>query len=202
LIVGLFGRKQVGKSTLADELVKLGFTGVLFAGYLKGLVCRLYELPHQWTTDEFLKEKILDNPLKFNEHHLSFIEKENNVHIMNREPKTFQTVRSALQYIGTDILRSIDPEFHVKKLASQLNLHQNYVVSDGRFPQEKLFLQSLGALCVFIIRPSLFISDNHESEISLSKNDFEYVLINNTNKDSFIRSFMEIFKTHFKNGIR
>lgn len=196
MIVALAGRKQSGKSTLANELTGRGFILVAFAGYLKGLVRRLYGLTIEDVNDPVLKEKLLDVPLQFNEEHIKFIEKENNIIIKNRKHQLFHTPRNALQYIGSDVLRDIDEDFHVKKLESTLDPKRNYVICDCRFDSELKLLKSMNALCIFIIRPGNFIYDNHYSEISLNRNDFEYIIINGSSKKTFINSFLEIFKTH------
>jgi len=196
MIVGLFGKKQTGKTLLSDELVRVGFLKISFAAYLKDLICRLYQLSEEWTTDEVLKEMILEDPLTFNDFHMSLIEKENSVQVFNRNHQIFRTVRQALQYIGTDILRGIDPQFHVNKLASRLDIHKNYVIPDGRFKEEVDFLESIKALCIYIVRPGNKIQDMHASENSINACDFQHVLINNSSKEFLIQEFMKIVERH------
>ena len=120
MIVSLTGRKGSGKSVLADELVKQGFTKIGFADYLISLVSCLYRLPLDSLNDPFLKEKVLKTPLLFGEEQITYIEKENDIIIHNRENKTFLTIREALQIIGTEVLRNADPDFHVKKLKDRI----------------------------------------------------------------------------------
>ena len=197
MIVSLTGRKGSGKSVLADELVKQGFTKIGFADYLKSLVSCLYRLPLDSLNDPFLKEKVLKTPLLFGEEQITYIEKENDIIIHNRENKTFLTIREALQIIGTEVLRNADPDFHVKKLKDRIDPDKNYVCEDCRFPNELDLLRSLNALCIYIMRPANFIYDTHPSETALIRNDFLYVLVNDTSKKEFITSFKRIIKTYF-----
>ena len=61
--------------------------------------------------------------------------------------KRLNTVRDMLQYIGTNVIREYNPNWHVDKLREMIKPNTNYVFEDTRFPNEKKMLEELGADC-------------------------------------------------------
>lgn len=91
----------------------------------------------------------------------------------------FNTVRDMLQYIGTDVIREYNPNWHVERLREMIKPNTNYVFEDTRFPNEKKMLEDLGADCWYIVRPVINNISNHISETSLKWQDFgNNVIIN------------------------
>lgn len=97
------------------------------------------------------------------------------------EMKSFRNTRELMQYIGTDLIREYNPDWHVNKTKEVIlsNKEQNYVVDDVRFPNERKMIEELGGTCWFIVRPKLNNVSNHLSETALKWQEFENLIINN-----------------------
>lgn len=178
--VAVSGKKGSGKSTLSDMLTVRGWERISFADYLKDLTCRLFCWPKEFVTDGALKQTPLEEPVFFDWQQMHFIEKENpGLIVKNPSTRQFFTPREALQYIGTDVLRDADENFHVNKFRSELRGRTGMFVSDDvRFPNELDAVKGFNALCVYVARPDLLSTDSHPSEVSLSADDFENVIVN------------------------
>jgi hypothetical protein len=194
MIIGFGGRMKSGKSTLSKELEKRGFIKIAFADYLKQTISKLYDIDIEKLQTKEGKEEILSVPLKWNNDiakKLFDLTKINN-YKYDIENKKFTTRRECLQYIGTDILRKYDNEFHIKKTLEGLDLNnKNYVCEDFRYKNELNALKQYGAICYYIIRPNNFDISNHISEVSLSWKDFDNIIINNLNEKKFIKKFTD-----------
>jgi hypothetical protein len=197
MIVSISARCKAGKTTLADQLVPMGFTKASFADKLKQLVGDLYNLNKADLSDVKKKEQKLDIPLKWN------ISTALKLSSMLGIPPTiweknleFWSIRDAMQIIGTEILRKYDNDFHVKELKKQITPDQNWVIDDARFVNEHKMFKKLNAHCLFVVRPNFEIYYNHESETSLNRTHFEYVLVNDGTKEVLINKFKK-----FINGI-
>ena len=126
MIIGLAGKKQNGKSTVADYLtVDHKFVEVSWAGPLKQIIGM--------------------GLLGLKEHQVygTLEDKETVDEFWGKSP------RELLQIIGTDCFRNlVDPEFWVKVGIRDINLMTNsgfdVVVSDCRFPNEIEAIKNLG----------------------------------------------------------
>ena len=119
------------------------------------------------------------------------------------------TPRSALQYVGTDLLREnmekIMPGLqkniftHRFKLWYEQELAKNpnlrVVVSDIRFQNEADFIHSLGGVVVKINRPSETTSDVHSSEVELQNIKSYDLLIENKSTLEDFHDQLDIFVT-------
>ena len=85
-----------------------------------------------------------------------------------------------MQYIGTDLIRECNPDWHVDKTKETILLdkEQKYVIDDVRFPNERKMIEELGGTCWFIIRPKLDNVSNHLSETALKWQEFENIIVN------------------------
>ena len=109
------------------------------------------------------------------------------------------TVRQLLQFIGTDIIRKYNPNWHVNKIKTMIDKDKNYVFDDVRFPNELKLIKELGGDCWFIIRPIIYNVSNHISEISLTWKDFDdKVIINDGNLEKFIYKWTVFFENYDK----
>jgi hypothetical protein len=97
------------------------------------------------------------------------------------EGKTIHTVRELLQFVGTDIIRKYNTDWHVNKIREMINPDLNYVIDDVRFPNEKKMIEELGGDCWFITRTTLDNISNHPSETSITLNDCWNRIIVNDN---------------------
>ena len=90
-------------------------------------------------------------------------------------------VRQMLQFIGTDLIRKYNTDWHVNRIRAMIDENKNYVIDDVRFPNEKKMIEDLGGDCWFVTRTTLDNISNHESETSLTWKDcWNKVIINDT----------------------
>ena len=138
------------------------------------------------------KEEILTIPLEWNikiaEQLFKLVKIQN--YNYNIVPQTFNTRRECMQYIGTDILRKYNENFHIEKTLEVLNDNENYVCEDFRYENELVALKNRGAIDYCIIRPNNFDYSNHLSEVSLNWTHFNNIIINNIPEKRFIRKFL------------
>ena len=203
MIISISGRKRAGKSTVAAYLCnERGFIKVSFADFLKNLVCYAFDIDRVYL--EVVKDKkeftlSLNDVLERIRKYCS-ISDDYNFHI--NEQIIFSSYREALQYIGSEIIRKYDNNFHVKIMRKFLleNKDKNICVDDTRFPNELNMLKEMDALCYCIIRPNCFDISNHQSETSLTWNKFddEYIMINDTTEKKFVKKFRDHLETKTK----
>jgi len=186
-LIGISGRKNSGKSTLAEELCKK-YNGVqiAFADPLKWVAVNIMGLPaaQVYGNDEAKKNKTQyqwkDMPF---EH--------------TRSAEDYLTVRNMLQVFGTEIFRRIDPDIWVKALIRRIDsCYKNeelVVVDDVRFPNEVKGLQSKGGYVIRLTRGVML--DEHVSETSLDCwQGFDYKVIGDCNKEEtfdFVQKWLD-----------
>lgn len=177
MVIAIGGRKHSGKSLLVSELQKIGYQKIAFADKLKDIICDLYGFDLCYLNSN--KEIILDNPLRWNDDiKRKFSEiSEISFNDIPREEKTFNKIREALQYIGTDVCRKIKNDYHIEETFKRLIPIDDYCLEDVRFVDEKKAVDNDG-FCIFVIRPNDFKISNHQSEIDLSWRDFKYTIVN------------------------
>jgi hypothetical protein len=160
MIIGLAGKKQSGKSTVANYLIDVfDFHEISWAYPLKEVIGRqLFGLP-----DEVLYG---DSP------------KREEIH-----PTWGMSGRQILQKVGTDLFRNnFDENFWVKvglsRIMEQQARKNHVVVSDCRFPNELEAIKQFGGFTCKIQKVGQETGDEHESERALDKyTDWDYILI-------------------------
>lgn len=158
-IIGFSGRKQSGKDTAAAGLmVRFGFEKIAivrFADYLKMIFKDCFGVDKFGTEGE--KSKNMAN---------------------------YRTVRHNLQYLGTDIMREIDPDCFIRPWKKNIqhiiiNNKRNtefVIVPDVRFSNEVLAIQGMGGLVIRLTRGTA--KDQHTSETSLDGSYENFVVRN------------------------
>ena len=173
IIIGLVGRKQVGKDTVANYLQKRhGFKQYAFASPLKKACQVLYQLTEEQVTSNSLKEVV--------------------------DTRWGKTPRQIMQYIGTDIFRThVDPDFWIRHfrvwLADQGRC--NIVVSDCRFQNEVDAVRDAGGIILHIRRNNNHhhgTTDGHASEQDHNIQNISYTVYNNGTLDSLYAHIEEI----------
>jgi hypothetical protein len=159
VLIGLSGKKQNGKTTLADYLIiEKGFAEVSWAAPLKNIIGM-----------ELLG-------LKYHQIYGTEAEKEATDEFWGKSP------RRLLQIIGTDCFRNlVHPDFWVKigerEIQRLLDEGKNVVVSDCRFPNEIQAVRKLGGSSVRVVRLEHVAEvDEHPSETALDTYPFDYVI--------------------------
>ena len=184
-IIGLSGRKQSGKSELSNVCLEFGFEIYNFAGALKLLLANYMGISiEKLNKDKEVLQKIvvdasylsseLNVPLALIEEHLNGGE--------------FSSIRHALQFIGTQLIRKLCPRWHIDQVRKKIQQNPNVsiVIDDLRFKDELECLRSFNAECWYIVRPSTVDISNHESETGLTWADFgDNVIINNISLPEF-----------------
>lgn len=199
MIIAFSGRIGSGKSELAKICQNKGFEKLYFALPLKQLVANLIHVG----IEDINSLKNVEKKYKFTKKDYIYLSNETNIpfETIRDEMKNVKlnTVRQLLQFIGTDIIRKYNPNWHVNKIKTMIDKNKNYVFDDVRFPNELKLIKELGGDCWFIIRPIINNVSNHISEISLTWKDFDdKVIINDGNLEKFIYKWTVFFENYDK----
>lgn len=146
VLLGLVGKKRVGKDTLADYLVSHHhYTKRAFAAPIKEACALLFQVPTSSFEDVCEKERVVAR------HGMS--------------PRTM------MQMVGTDMFRKqVHQDFWLRHFVewyhhSAKHQTQNVVVTDIRFQNELDLIKELGGTVVRVVRPGqLEDEDTHVSE--------------------------------------
>lgn len=199
MIIAFSGRIGSGKSELAKICQNKGFEKLYFALPLKQLVANLIHVG----IEDINPLKNVEKKYKFTKKDYIYLANETNIpfETIRDEMKNVKlnTVRQLLQFIGTDLIRKYNPDWHVNKIKTMIDKDKNYVFDDVRFPNELKLIKELGGDCWFIIRPIINNVSNHISEISLTWKDFDdKVIINDGNLEKFIYKWTVFFENYDK----
>lgn len=146
MIIGLFGQREHGKSTIAKMIQKhinithnFGFNGPYlpitpFAQKIKDIICDVYKL-----TPAQLEEL-----------------KRTDVQLV----KWLCTVRDSMKKLG-DCFRGINPDTLVDYVLQSYN---HCIIDDGRFFDEAAAIKAKGGINIIVYRPLKFNNDEHQSE--------------------------------------
>lgn len=195
MVVALGGKIGSGKSSIADMLVGEGWVRLSFATRLKEIVAWLIGV----RPEEINSLKNVRETYYFGTASCCYIARETGLPFEKIEPllayRGFFNVRSVLQYIGTDVIRAIDPDWHCRTVRDRIlsDPGKNYVIDDLRFKNELEMVRSFDGSKVFYIdRPGLE-NNLHKSENSLSVSDFNEgeVITNDGTLDELFRKVRE-----------
>jgi hypothetical protein len=160
MLIGLLGRKRVGKDTVADHIVKkYNYEKRHFADPLKNGIGALFG---------------------FNDNELNGNEKDVIHEFWNCKPRTI------FQYIGTEIFRKdinkiipdIGDDFWVKRMEIELTNPMNTVIADVRFQNEVDFIHRKQGIVIKIDNPCIIRNDTHASENIDNIKNYDYEIIN------------------------
>ena len=198
MIISFSGRKGCGKTLLANHLISCGFEKISIASPLKNIASQLYNLPLDDFYDPIKKEKEFLKPLKWNKSKCNELSILVGIELEYENGQEFKNIREMLQYIGTDVIRKHDPDFHIRETCKSIKKDGNYVLDDVRFPNELKVMKQHNAICIYVIRPWHFEYSNHKSETALLRSQFKYVILNERTKkycinalNQFLRNFNE-----------
>src|SRR5690348_4584322 len=148
MLFAIAGRKKSGKTTASKILLNKGFEPASFAAGLKEYVSKLYN----WNISDLYsqegKEGSLNCPVKWDEEAAKRLGDMVHLHLVCKEERIFRTKRDALQYIGTDVLRDADSDFHLKEFKKRYS-DGKFVCDDIRFPNELKMLREMNAIYSF-----------------------------------------------------
>ena len=169
-IIAFTGKRGSGKDTCAEHLINLyqseqwsAIQRINFSDRLKSTVREIFGFTHAQLNDPILKNKVVDC-------------------------WPFQSPRTVMQKFATEGVRTIWPDLWVqcwlRDVKSVLKLNWSVVVTDLRFPNEREMLNEVAAgagaqlLVVHVERPSVKVTDNHESEIHAGRLSHNVVIVN------------------------
>lgn len=203
-IIAFCGRMRSGKSELAKICEQHGYEKLYFALPLKQLCAEILNV----SIEELNKAKAdnTDINLYIDNGLCETISQETEIPIEEVKNtcygKTINTVREMLQFIGTDLIRTYNTDWHVNKIRAMIDKDKDYVIDDVRFPNEKKMIEELGGECWFIIRPTFNNISNHESETSIKWNDcWNRIIINDSTLPILLFKW-ETFISNYEQSIR
>ena len=183
MIIGFCGRMRSGKSELAKICEKYGYEKLYFALPLKQLCADLLDISIEGLNEA--KNNGTDIGLYLGDDMCTILSEETEIPLEQvRETcygKTINNVRQMLQFIGTDLIRKYNTDWHVNRIRAMIDKNKNYVIDDVRFPNEKKMIEDLGGDCWFVSRTTLDNISNHESETSITWHDcWNKIIINDS----------------------
>ena len=201
-IIGLCGFAKSGKSTAARQLSLLGGVEVAFADHLKNVCSTAFSIPRHYFDDQDKKEIRFSSPIVLCDYDIAKIlhafgiktERVKGARIFSSHSgKQLTSPRHVAQYIGTNLLRSLDTDIHIKTAVSMADKNAKFLIfSDVRFDNELEYIKKSGGYIFGIRRLSATpanLSSLHESEQRiphlLAKCDF--LLDNESSQDDFRR---------------
>lgn len=201
MIIGFAGRAHSGKTELARICERYGFKRLYFALPLKQLIADLLDK----TIEEVNELKTSNIEIILSETKLRYLADKTNISYdfikEKLNEKVFHNTREMLQIIGTDIIRTKEPNWHVNQIKNMINLGEDYVIDDVRFTNEKEMIQSLNGVIFFIVRPNLEHISNHVSETTLRWQQFDNLIINDKTLDNLLFKWESFMKEGFANSL-
>lgn len=175
-IVGLSGYAQSGKDTAASVLIeKYGFERRAFADPLKQSVVDLNPIIG------------MDIPAATQIELIRFADEYARAGSFDAMKKGdyADEARALWQRQGTEVGRALDPDLWVKATFNSMEDGGKYVITDARFPNEAQEIKAWGGEVWRINRAGVGPVNNHPSETSLDDWNFDLVLQNNSDVDTF-----------------
>jgi hypothetical protein len=224
--VGLVAPKSGGKDTVYDILKdqKRATGKVSFAGPLKEICSKVFNIPMAFLNDPVHKERELKEHITLTKTNLRMVKNEcvarldpyegtkvlynpNKASIVGLEGRIIKTPRELMQIIGTNFIRErIYSEWHVRaafsdKALEKLTKSGLYCVTDCRFPNEYEFLKNkFGDACTFfyVERPEaeeLLKTATHDSELGVLKIKAQLTEANIIKNDGTLDDLKKLVKT-------
>ena len=182
MIIAFAGRMRSGKTELAKVCEEMGFTKLYFALPLKQLCADILDISIDGLNQA--KNEGTDIGLYLGDDICTILSEETEIPLEQVKEvcygKTLNNVREMLQFIGTDLIRKYNTDWHVNRIREMINPNHDYVIDDVRFPNEKKMVEDLGGTCWFVTRTTLDNVSNHESETSITwHNCWNNIIVNN-----------------------
>ena len=210
LVLGLSGPASSGKDTVGNYLLsRYGWGKLSFARNLKDMAQHVFKLSEWEVDDEKGKRMLLPVPVELTFTHIGAIltwmsrthgsagfpsvaeRKQRYASVLKLIGRKLETPRDILQIVGTEICRTLVPNYHLDMVVQQLDTHPetNWVITDVRFPNEAdLLKDTYSAHVIRLERPTLDQTQglySHASEIAMADwNGFSSVIENSSSLDS------------------
>jgi hypothetical protein len=175
LYIGLVGFKQSGKSTTCNIIKEWvpSARELMIAGKLKEACSVVFDLEFAQFEDQALKEVPFPTPIDLTPERLRAIAAEFAVSapeglIAKIAGAKLISPRHIAQFVGTEFIREIDPDAHVKWVAHRANPEGINVITDIRFWNEFNYFKALNFVPIFISRKAaakgVDLAQAHSSE--------------------------------------
>ena len=157
MIIGLCGRMRSGKTEIAKICEEYGYEKLYFALPLKQLCADILDI----SIDELnrAKNEGIDIGLTIGKDICDILSEETEIPLdvvtETCDGVLLSNVRQMLQFIGTDLIRKYNTDWHVNRIRAMIDENKNYVIDDVRFPNEKRMIEDLGGDCWFVTRTTL-----------------------------------------------
>jgi hypothetical protein len=157
-VIGLIGSKGAGKDTVATFLERnRGVKRFALADKLKATCSDVLGIPAYRFDTQAQKEYPFERPVTLERGDLSRLflaygdRHDACGHIDPHVGKNVRTPRELLQYVGSEVLRSVDPDVHCKALLRMMPTDGTFVVTDIRFQNElDFFRKATNQQCVAV----------------------------------------------------
>lgn len=179
MIIGLSGKKGVGKNTAGDYLVEQhGFVQLSFAAALKQSAGALFGIDSaEW------------DRLKNSNSRVEIWE--DGINLRSISGRVF------LQRYGTEAHRAVfGDDFWVDQLLSRLDPEWDYVITDARFENECAAIRTRGGITIYIERDTGAPADDHPSEQPPSEDVIDAILGNNGSYLDLYRQLDEVVESY------
>lgn len=221
MIVGLSGKKQSGKDTVALmwEFIECygepvgnndcdRFVYLQEKFNVKHLTGSDWSEIHKDGAESFaepLKNMVgsiacpLVGPKYYNAHLSLEVIKSSSSSIINLETGEPYTIRELLQKVGTEVCRVINPDIWINIMEQKIKFYLNtlygydLVITDVRFKNEAEMILKYSPVLIRINRDNVEKSD-HISETDLDDFEFKYVIDNNGTFDELFEQVYSIYK--------
>lgn len=201
-IFGLVGFAKAGKSTFLDIFKKeFGAEEVMLANHLKNTSSDVFLIPRSHFDDQSIKEVPFKTPIELTSGHILDICRRFDISedvamsslAMKHVGTMLTSPRHIAQYIGSELLRSLDSDIHIKTAIRKMNESSSeiFVVSDIRFMNElEAFSKYDNFTSVAIKRDAVAPKDLkkvHQSEAAIPsiQERCNFILENNTTKEEY-----------------
>jgi len=199
ILIGIVGKKQSGKSTLAKSLINVGAKVYSYATPIKEFCHNVLGLTYEqcYGTDEqkntLTKYKWEDLP-----HYSKMASDQVILKVFCKKdsdlPSGFMTARQVFQEFGTGMIRRMYKNVWIDYLFNQIKKDNVNlaIIDDVRFIDEAQAVKDNGGQLVKLLRG--VTGDNHQSESELEKIEGFNLIIPDLDKDSTLTYFMDYFK--------
>jgi hypothetical protein len=158
VFVGFVAEKESGKTTTFNFIKELlpQARELMLAEHLKETCAKAFNLSLAFLESQAERKKIFSDPIVLTRDHIKTIsdsfemtlsEQEVNKHVDFK----LTTTRQILQYVGTDILRAVEDDIHLRWAMRRAPKADVYVVTDIRFPNEFAFFDNKDNFLPFYI---------------------------------------------------
>lgn len=174
-LIAFTGRKGHGKNSAAEPILRIRsaktqkfvWTEVNFADKMKEVCALVFDMDIEELYDPVVKE-------------------------MKLRKYPFETPRSIMQRVGTELFRNEWPDVWTQAWDCEASKHSHVVVTDLRFQNEYDVIKRLWGTVVHIERPGMDDSDEHRSETEMANILADVLLVNDGSLEALERKVLEI----------